>query len=189
MSRTADELYAVYQGLNPRRSPTPTPDTRKAMARILVECETFERAVLYLRWVAESQDLAALRLRKLAPWPDGELVQRNDPVSLSRNIAGRLDAVDAWAVRFGGAATPATLTVHTPADPRHASALAFLDAWAATGDANRPPVYRDHPERERARFVAEVLHAPGVGGFAAYYADPETTRRRFLAHLASRKAA
>lgn len=182
-------LYSAYQALNPRRSPTPTPDALKAMNRILAECGNHDRAVLYLRWVAESGDTYAMQLRGLAPWPGGDLTPRCDPVSLSRNIPGRLDAVDAWARRTGTARPANDAPPLTTDNPKHAAALAFLDAWAPSGNVNRHPVARDNPERKQAEFVAEVLYAPGVGGWAAYYADPDGTRRRFLAAMQARRAA
>jgi hypothetical protein len=84
---------------SPRLGLTPTPDGRKAMSRILTECEGLERAGIYLAWVHQSRDEWALRLRGEARWPDGKIATRLDPVSLSRSIPGRLAEAEAWEAR------------------------------------------------------------------------------------------
>jgi hypothetical protein len=99
-SEPADALHAVYRGHRPRVHATPTPDTRKALKRILAECgDDLDAAALYLAWTFESQDAHALQLRGEAPWPGGSVQARCDVVSLSRNIPPRLSAAQAWDAR------------------------------------------------------------------------------------------
>lgn len=96
----AEALHAVYRGHRPRTGATPTPDGRKALKRILAECDDkLDVAALYLAWVFESQDQHAQQLRGEAPWLDGKVIARCDVLSLSRHIAPRLAAAQAWDAR------------------------------------------------------------------------------------------
>lgn len=95
----AAALHAVYRGHRPRVAVTPTPDSRKALSRILAECGDLDAAATYLAWAFESQDEHARQLRGDAPWPGGQVLARCDPVSLSRNIPPRLAAAQAWDAR------------------------------------------------------------------------------------------
>jgi hypothetical protein len=95
----ADTLYAAWRGWHPRAAPTPTPDGRKALKRILDECGGLERAGVYLAWVREAEDLHAQRLRGDEAWPGGDVTPRHDLVSLSRNIEPRMAAAEAWDAR------------------------------------------------------------------------------------------
>jgi hypothetical protein len=95
-----DALHAVYRGHRPRTSATPTPDSRKALTRILGECDgKLDVAGLYLAWVFQSDDQHAQQLRGELPWIDGKVIARCDVVSLSRNIPPRLAAAEAWDAR------------------------------------------------------------------------------------------
>jgi hypothetical protein len=95
-----DALHAVYRGHRPRTSATPTPDSRKALTRILGECDgKLDVAGLYFAWVFQSDDQHARQLRGELPWLDGKLIARCDVVSLSRNILPRLAAAEAWDAR------------------------------------------------------------------------------------------
>lgn len=78
----------------------PTPDGRKALARILTECGGFERAGLYLAWVHESRDEWAMQLRGEAPWPAGGGIRaRLSLEELARHVEGRLAQAEAWEAR------------------------------------------------------------------------------------------
>jgi len=92
-------LHAVYRGHRPRVAATPTPDSRKALSRILAECGDLDTAATYLAWTFESQDEHARQLRGDAPWPGGQVLARCDVVSLSRNVPPRLAAAQAWDAR------------------------------------------------------------------------------------------
>lgn len=147
---------------------------------------------LVIRWARLSTDRAASHDIRAEDWPEGRDRSRSmQTLCVQSRWSERLDLARAWARRTGqtiGESAPAAST-DPPADPRHAAAVAFLDAWSLTGAPGRHPVARNHEDSQRASWVATVLYAPGVGGWPAYYADPEGTRRRFLLHLASRKAA
>ena len=96
-------LYAVWRVAHPRAPLTPTPTNAKALKVILAE--TGADGGVYLAWVAQSDDLAAARLRGAAPWPGGEVVARDDLVSLSRHIPARLPLALAWDARNRRSAT------------------------------------------------------------------------------------
>jgi hypothetical protein len=107
-------LYGVLHGHQPRRSPTPTADARKALRRLLAEAGSYERACLYLAWVHTSLDEWACQLRGAAPWPGGSVQARWSPEELARNLGGRLDRADAW----DAAGRPTTHTTEPRPAPR-----------------------------------------------------------------------
>jgi hypothetical protein len=110
LSPAAGALYAVWRRAHPTAKGEPTPDARKALARILAECTDADQAAIYLSWVAESMDEDALRLRGLAPWPGGEIRRRDDLESLSRHIPARLPLALAWEARGRREAEPARMS-------------------------------------------------------------------------------
>jgi hypothetical protein len=100
-SRTADEdtLYAAYRGFRPRIPPTPTPDTRKHLRRILTEAGGIEPAGLYLAWTFQSQDERALQVQGKAPWPGGKVNPMLSLEELGRHIGSRMPMAEAWDAR------------------------------------------------------------------------------------------
>lgn len=101
-----DTLYGVFHGYHPLSAPAPTPDTRKALDRLLTECGGVEPACVYLAWVHESLDEYALQIRGLAPWPDGKPKARHSVEELGRHIGARMPSALAWDQR-GRTAAPA----------------------------------------------------------------------------------
>jgi hypothetical protein len=120
------ELYAVWRELHPGSRRAASADTRKAVGRILVECDGLETAGVYLAWVAGSADEAAGRLRGVTPWPDGTIVRRDDLESLSRHIPSRLPLALAWDARGRTDLRPTTRgpAVRTPAPTNKMAAAA-----------------------------------------------------------------
>lgn len=126
------ELYAVWRELHPGSRRAASADTRKAVGRILVECDGLETAGVYLAWVAGSADEAAGRLRGVTPWPDGTIVRRDDLESLSRHIPSRLPLALAWDARGRTDLRPTRgPAVRTPA-PTNKMAAAELDRMNRT---------------------------------------------------------
>jgi len=124
----AAALHAVYRGHRPRTGATPTPDSRKALRRILAECgDDLDAAATYLAWTFTSQDLHAQQLRGDAPWLDGKVIARCDAVSLSRNVPPRLAAAQAWEAR-GRRGTP-SIPARGPAGTRNARGTLASDLF------------------------------------------------------------
>jgi hypothetical protein len=100
-ARTSDEdtLYAAYRGFRPRIPPTPTPDTRKHLRRILTEAGGIEPAGLYLAWTFQSQDERALQVQGKAPWPGGKVNPMLSLEELGRHIGSRMPMAEAWDAR------------------------------------------------------------------------------------------
>lgn len=187
---TDDEatLYATFTAL--RRTviggtmqPTPTPANAKALRGILAECGDLLSATVYVRWVYESQDRAAQRLLGRAPWPDGDLVERADLVSLARNIPPRLAEAQRWA----GARAPAHGAPPSPDAERAADAcLAVLADLRATVPDPRvqPPRHDRHPNPRAATRAVDLLRS--CGDWELYVEAPDTFRSRLLRAVEAR---
>jgi hypothetical protein len=118
-ARTSDEdtLYAAYRGFRPRIPPTPTPDTRKHLRRILTEAGGIEPAGLYLAWTFQSQDERALQVQGKAPWPGGRLNAMLSLEELGRHVGSRMPMAEAWDAR-GRRSGPQAPPGQAPRTPR-----------------------------------------------------------------------
>lgn len=101
-------VYAAYRLTHPKKSPTVSPQDRKAIKAMLDECggttaaaidEATATAVLMIEWVAQSQDERARQVRGEAPWPRGDLTKRDELPSLGSNAGSRVEMVRAWNAR------------------------------------------------------------------------------------------
>ena len=126
-------LYAVYRAHRPRSQPTPTPDNRKSLKRILAECGSVDSAGVYLAWVFQSQDHDARRLRGEVPWPDGKPVARLTLEELSRHIEPRLARALAWDARGR-----TVLHVAAPPEARGAKGMLAIHAFDDEPEESNP---------------------------------------------------
>jgi hypothetical protein len=95
------DLYAVYHTARPRTAPTATPDTRKHLRRILVECgNDLDSASLLLVWHFQSQDERARQARGEIPWPgDGKPRAMMALEQIASKVGSRLEMAREWDAR------------------------------------------------------------------------------------------
>jgi hypothetical protein len=171
-----DALYAAYHGHRPRTAPTPTPDTRRHLRRILTECGGLERAATYLAWTFQSQDQYAMQLRKEAPWLDGKLIFRADLESLSVHVGKRMAQAEEWEARGRGAAPEAH---GDPSQPEGEAAWEWICSFVDRAPPGVRPPDPASPEEARARDALRAMS----GGWARVQTRTEFTSRAVRAEF------
>jgi hypothetical protein len=139
-------VYEAYRLTHPRKSPTVSPGDRKSIRAMLNDCggttagrldEATENAALLIEWVAHSEDTWARQIRADAPWPDGEVIRRDNLESLARHVEPRLEMAIAW--RDRGRRTAAPVRAPTPSRPAPAPFVSIADLIRGKPDAPNTP--------------------------------------------------